>query len=236
MGRPRERVLLAWSGGKDSVMALHELRKTKEYETCGLLAVVTEEDERVTLHGVGRELLEAQALALGLPLTVTHVPRGCCRTTHIHCLRDAVAPFRDAGISKVAFGDLYLDDVRDLREEQLEGAGLEALFPLWHRDTKELSYAFLREKFKAVVTCVDEATLDESFVGRTYDKSFLADLPLAVDPCGENGEFHTFVYDGPLFKHPVPYKIGAKFVEDRFHYCEISAKIPSAKRSLVRTS
>lgn len=218
-------------------MALNELRKTKEYETCALLSVLTEEDERVTLHGVGRDLLEAQAKALGLPLTITHVPRGCCRKTHITCLREAVAPFRDDGITKVAFGDLFLDDIRDLREEQLEDAGLEALFPLWHRDTKELSYAFLREKFKAIVTCVDESTLDARYVGRGYDKSFLADLPLSVDPCGENGEFHTFVYDGPLFKQPVTYKLGTKFVEDRFHYCEISAKIPgAAKRPLVRTS
>lgn len=237
MLRPKEQVLLAWSGGKDSVMMLSELRKAKEYEIVALLTAVTAEDERVTLHGVSRELIEAQAASLQIPLAVTHVPKGCCRKTHFNCLSEGVAPFVKQGVRAVAFGDLFLDDMRDLREENLEALGLEALFPLWHRDTKELSYAFIREKFKAVVTCVDEASLDAGFVGRAYDKSFLADLPLAVDPCGENGEFHTFVYDGPLFKHPVPYKIGNKFSESPFHCCEVGIKPPSTpKKSLSRSS
>lgn len=237
MPKSKEPVLLAWSGGKDSVLALNELRKAREYEIVALATAVTEEEEKVTLHGVCRTLLEAQADALGLPIVVTHVPKGCCRKTHLDCLGDALKPFKHQGISKVAFGDVFLDDMRDMREESLEALGLEALFPLWHRDTKELSHRFLRDKFKAVVTAVDEETLSESFVGRNYDRAFLADLPLAVDPCGENGEFHTFVFDGPLFSKPVTFKLGAKFSESHFHYCEILAKRrASAKKILDKSS
>lgn len=236
MPRPREPVVLAWSGGKDSAMALSVLRKEREYDVVGLVTAVTAEDERVTLHGVCRTLLEAQAESLKLPLTVAHVAKGCCRKTHFGKMTEALTPFKQQGVTKVAFGDLFLDDIRDLREENLEALGLEALFPLWHRDTKELSYAFIREKHKAIVTCVDEDSLDERYVGRLYDRSFLADLPLSIDPCGENGEFHTFVFDGPLFRHPISYKIGPKYSEAKFRYCQITAKSTLAARKSLRSS
>jgi len=138
-------------------------------------------------------------------------------------------------VRKIAFGDLYLDDVRDAREDRLEALGMEALFPLWQRDTAELAQLFLERKFKAMVTCVDQETLDQAFVGRMFDRDFLYDLPIAVDPCGENGEFHTFVYAGPLMTKEVAFKVGAKFTVDRFHYCDLAAKGKTPPRKARRS-
>jgi uncharacterized protein (TIGR00290 family) len=226
----REKILLSWSGGKDSAMALWELRKAPEYEVVGLLAALTEEDHRITMHGTPAELIEAQADALGLPLECFEIPRRCSNTLYLQRFHEALARYREQGIMRVAFGDLYLDDIRDFREEALEAVGMEAIFPLWHRETKELCYAFLNAKFKAVVTCVAEGALAPEFAGRNYDRGFLADLPLSVDPCGENGEFHTFVYDGPNFAAPIPLKLGKHAVcADRFHFCELAKKTVARK-------
>lgn len=236
MVRNKESILLAWSGGKDSVLALDELRRSKEFNVVGLVSVLTEGEEKVTLHGIPRDLLEAQAKSIGLPLHTTFVAKGCCRKAHLDSLGSALAPFLADGIRKIAFGDLYLDDVRDFREEQLEALGLEAIFPLWQRDTRELSDIFLREKYKAIVTCIDEDALDSRYVGRPYDRTFLQDLPLSVDPCGENGEFHTFVTDGPLFSAPVPCRIGDKFSESPFHYCQIKRRKAAKRRPKLAKS
>lgn len=221
MARHRERILLSWSGGKDSAMALHEIRKAKVYEVIGLVTALCEKDSRVTMHGVCRDLVEAQARAIDLPLDFMLVPAGSSNRLYTQRMHETLTRHRDQGISKVAFGDLYLDDIRDFREECLEALHMEAIFPLWHRDTKELSHSFITSKFKAVVTCVDKAVLDESYVGRPYDRSFIGDLPLSIDPCGENGEFHTFVYDGPIFLEPVPVKVGDHYQEAGHCYCEI---------------
>ncbi len=229
MLKTKEPILLAWTGGKDSVMALVELRRSKEFEVVGLLTAVSEESGRIVLHGTCQDLLTAQAEALGLPLVLIPMPETCSRS-YIEKLGEAVRPYRDQGIHTVAFGDLYLDDIRDFREEQLEHLGMEAVFPLWHRDPAELALAFLREKFKAVVLCVEESCLPASFVGRAFDRSFLADLPLGVDPCGENGEFHTFVYDGPLFAKPVRFRVGETFNEACFHYCDMAKTTTPAAR------
>jgi uncharacterized protein (TIGR00290 family) len=231
MPREKERILLSWSGGKDSAMALWELQRSGVYEVVSLLTVLAEEDERVTMHGVARSLVEQQAAALSMPLQTLGVPKGCCNESYRDRLNDVLRRAQADGIHKVAFGDLYLDDLRDFREENLESIGMEAVFPLWHRDSKELAYAFLNAKFKAVVACVDEQTLDRSFVGRMYDRNLLADLPITVDPCGENGEFHTFVFDGPLFSRAVPIKVGAKRTCDRFHFCEIASRPVMTKMS-----
>jgi uncharacterized protein (TIGR00290 family) len=236
--RAKERILLAWSGGKDSALALDELKRTREFEITGLVTALTPADERVTMNGVPRALIEAQARALGLPVEFVTVsdPSACGHAAACSHLGAMLAAYAGSGISKVAFGDVYLDDLRDVREECLESVGMEAIFPLWHRCTKELAYAFVERRFKAVVTCVDGESLDDTFVGRSYDRAFLADLPLAADPCGENGEFRTFVFDGPGFKAPVTYRLGDKYDAEGRRYCEITASTRSESRRRVRTA
>lgn len=228
MPKRKEPILLSWSGGKDSAMTLWQLRKSPDYVVTHLVTVLTEQDERITMHGVPRHLVEAQAEALGLPLTVVHVPQGAPNGLYCERIDATLVAFKEAGLTKIAFGDLFLDDLRDFREEHLERLGMEALFPLWHRETKELAYAFLNARFKAVVTCVDERALNPDCAGRHYDKSFIADLPLNVDPCGENGEFHTFVFDGPLFSKPISIKACSRRTEDKFHYCDLARRATPA--------
>jgi uncharacterized protein (TIGR00290 family) len=234
VGMQREKILLSWSGGKDSAMTLHEIRKAKVYEVIGLVTAVCETDSRVTAHGVCRDLVEAQARAIGLPLDFMHVPVGSSNRLYTERLHATLTAHRDQGVRKVAFGDLYLDDIRDFREECLEALSMEAIFPLWHRDTKELSQSFLAAKFKAVITCVDPTVLDDSYVGRHYDRKLLGDLPLSIDPCGENGEFHTFVYDGPIFEEPVSIKVGDHYDQAGHRYCQIQPHSP-AKLSRARS-
>ena len=184
--------------------------------------------------GVSREAIEAQARALGLPIDIVTVPKGCCLHTYNDSLATAAAAKRDLGVSKIAFGDLYLDDLRDFREECLEMIGMEAIFPLWQLDTQELAWAYVHAKYKAVVTCVDEQSLPRSFAGRLYDRAFLSDLPLGVDPCGENGEFHTFVFDGPVFDHPVAIKQGTPYSEASMHYCDVLGQSNPPKQAMRR--
>lgn len=231
MARLREKIILSWSGGKDSALALWDIRKSGHYDVVGLVTIVAEPDERVAMHGICRSMIEQQAHALDLPVHIVTVPDQCPNETYVTCVNDALQKFVELGIRKLAFGDVYLDDLRDFREEHLDAIGMEALFPLWHRDTKELSYAFINAKFKALITTVDSTVLDKGFAGRTFDRSLLSDLPITVDPCGENGEFHTFVYDGPTFMHPVPVKIGHRHSCTRFHYCDLSPKMPLVKTS-----
>lgn len=231
MARIKEKIILSWSGGKDSALALWDMRKNGTFDVVGLLTVVTEPDERVTMHGVCRSLIEAQASAMNLPLHVVRIPQDCPNGIYIERVNAVLVGLFEAGIRRVAFGDVYLDDLRDFREEQLEAVGMKAVFPLWHRDTKELSYAFINAKFKALLTTVDGTVLDKDFAGRTFDRGLLSDLPITADPCGENGEFHTFVYDGPTFLRPVPVKVGQRHSCSRFHYCDLGEKA-----SLVKTS
>lgn len=234
MAKRREPVLLSWSGGKDSALTLYELQRSSDFEVVGLLTAIDEDEALVTLHGVGRDLLEDQAEALQLPLTFVTVPKKCCNRTYNDRMNAALTPYRERGVHRVAFGDLYLDDIRDFREECLERVGMKAVFPLWQRDTKELSWAFLNLRFKAVVTCIETRSLPEDFAGRPYDKAFLGDLPLSVDPCGENGEFHTFVYDGPFFARRLPISVGRRYGLDGFHFCEVTTKANAAQPGLAR--
>ncbi len=231
MARLREKIILSWSGGKDSALALWDIRKSGHFDVVGLVTIVTEPEERVTMHGVSRGLIEQQAHAMDLPVHVVHVPTACPNDLYVERVNVALRKFVGTGIRKIAFGDVYLDDMRDFREEHLDAIGMEAIFPLWHRDTKELSYAFINAKFKAILTTVDGTVLDKDFAGRTFDRGLLSDLPITVDPCGENGEFHTFVYDGPTFLRPVPVKIGLRHSCARFHYCDLAPKA-----ALVKTS
>jgi uncharacterized protein (TIGR00290 family) len=211
---------LSWSGGKDSALALRELRR-RGLEPCALITTVTEGHERVSMHGVRKALLASQAEAVGLELVEVLIPPTCTNDLYDACMAAAFAAAPLAGMESVAFGDLFLEDVRRYREERLAAAGKRALFPLWGRDTGELAREFLAAGFEAVVVCVDPRALDPSFAGRTYDTDVLADLPPGVDPCGENGEFHTFVSSGPGFSAQVAYRLGASVQRDGFVFQDL---------------
>lgn len=217
-------VLLAWSGGKDSSMALQELQLSPVFEVVGLLTTVTEEYERISMHGVRRSLLEAQAASIGLPLTIVTIPPGAANETYQERMCAALATARDSGIGTVAFGDLYLQEIRDYREQMLRRVGMSAIFPLWGRPTGELADRFIAQGFRAVLTCVDTSQIDARFAGREFDAALLATLPRSADPCGENGEFHTFVYSGPVLTVPLHISTGDRVLRDeRFMYCDIFA-------------
>jgi len=220
----REPVLLSWSGGKDSVLALHALQKAPGIEVAGLVTTVTEEYDRISMHGVRRALLERQAEAAGLPLHIVWIPPDCRNEIYEERMAAALAPHRERGIRRVAFGDLFLEDIRAYRERKLASAGMEALFPIWGRDTAALAQDFIAQRFAAVLVCVDTHSLDAAFAGRAFDESLLRDLPPGVDPCGENGEFHTFVHAGPIFSAPIHVRIGVQETRlERFRYCDLEA-------------
>lgn len=208
-----EPILLSWSGGKDSALALHALRRMPGVEVAGLLTTVTEDYDRISMHGVRRALLERQAEAAGLPLRIVLIPRECSNEEYGARMAAVLEEARETGVRRVAFGDLFLEDIRAYREERLAAVGMEALFPVWGRDTTALAREFLDLGFAATLVCVDTEALAPSFAGRSYDAELLRDLPDGVDPCGERGEFHTFVHAGPVFREPVPFRLGE--VEDR---------------------
>lgn len=201
--------LLSWSGGKDCCLALHALRQGRTHRPVGLLTSVTAEDDRIATHGVRRALVERQAAALGLPLHPVALPAGATNAAYERKLAAALAAHRRAGVRAVVFGDLFLADIRAYRESLMARMGLDPLFPLWGRDTRALPGRFIAAGFRAIVASVDTRVLDAAFAGRAFDAAFLADLPPGIDPCGENGEFHSFVTDGPIFACPIAVRPGA---------------------------
>ena len=217
----RARVLLAWSSGKDSAFALHVLRERDDVEVVGLLTTVNETHDRVAMHAVRRTLLEAQAAAAGLPLTLVRIPHPCSDVAYEAAMGRALEEARASGVVGVAFGDLFLEDIRRYREEKMTGTGLRPLFPLWGRPTAGLAREMLEAGLKARITCVDPRVLAGSFAGREFDLPLLADLPAGVDPCGENGEFHTFAWDGPMFGRPVPVRGGEVVARDGFVFADL---------------
>jgi uncharacterized protein (TIGR00290 family) len=219
--RVPEDVLFCWSGGKDSAMALHALRAARECRITALLTTITEEYDRISMHGVRRALLERQAESLGLPLHAVLIPPQCINATYEQRMMDALALHFARGVRRVAFGDIFLEDLRVYREKNLAQVGMHALFPIWKRDTRELAREFVRQGFRAITVCVDPRVLDASFAGRELDASFFADLPPGVDPCGENGEFHTYVFDGPIFRTPIEFRVGEKVMRDGFCFCDL---------------
>jgi uncharacterized protein (TIGR00290 family) len=218
----REPVLFCWSGGKDSAMALHVLLQDPTVRVTALLTTVTEGYERVSMHGVRRELLQQQARAIGLPLHEVLIPPECVNATYETRMEQALGIHYEQGIRKVAFGDIFLEDLRAYREKNLARIGMTALFPIWQRDTRELIRSFHIYNFRAVAVCIDSRVLDRSFAGRELDPSFFADLPAGVDWCGENGEFHTFIFGGPILKQPLKFKIGERVQRDSFVFCDLS--------------
>jgi len=221
MGMPKE-VILSWSGGKDCVMAFMELSRDPSYKIGCLLTTITAGYDRVSMHGVRVSLLEEQASSLGLPLIKVTIPQGSSNEQYESAMRKTLTRVQVNGPTAVAFGDLFLEDIRRYREERLSQVGMKAMFPLWKRDTRTLANDFHKAGFRAVIVCVDSKFLDQSFAGRAFDESLLADLPHGVDPCGENGEFHTFVHAGPIFNHPIPIRLGEIVLrENRFWYCDL---------------
>jgi uncharacterized protein (TIGR00290 family) len=216
------KAVFAWSGGKDSALALYEVRRAGAYEIERLLTTVAQDYDRVCMHGVRTALIEQQAAALGLPLDKVYLAAPESQEGYDAKMRACLADYRRRGIETAVFGDLFLEDVRQYREKNLAGVNMQAVFPLWGRDTRLLAQMFLQTGFRAVITCVNLEVLPITFVGRNYDSSFLADLPAAVDPCGERGEFHSFVYDGPLFRAPIPFEKGCRVTrENRFAYVDL---------------
>ena len=216
-----EKALFCWSGGKDSAIALYEVRKGKKYQIAGLLVTISEEYNRVSMHGVPRSLVEQQAGSLGLPLEEVYIPSSSSMQEYESRMRQALTRFQREGVSSAVFGDIFLEEVRKYREDNLAKAGMKGIFPLWGRDTRELVRNFLVLGFRAIVTCVDAKVLDKGFIGRIIDEDFLTELPPGVDPCGENGEFHSFVYDGPIFRQSVGFSVGEIVLRDSFYFCDL---------------
>jgi uncharacterized protein (TIGR00290 family) len=217
----RPKALLAWSSGKDSAWSLHVLRQQATCEVVGLLTTINQAFDRVAMHAVRRELLDAQAAAAGLPVWPVPLPWPCSNDAYEAAMAQTMAQARDAGISRIAFGDLFLEDIRRYREDRLRGTGIQPLFPLWGMPTDTLAATMVRAGLRARLTCVDPTKLDASFAGRDFDEALLRDLPPTVDPCGERGEFHTFAYKGPMFSRPVPIRPGEIVARDGFVFADL---------------
>lgn len=225
----REKVLLSWSGGKDSALALHHLLNDHRFCVAALLTTVTKDYNRSSMHGVRTALLEEQAASLGMQIEVMLISKDADDGLYEREMRKVLQKQKRAGVTSVAIGDVFLEDVRKHREQNLAKIGMKAVFPIWGRDTGELARTFIQLAFKAIVTCVDTEALDGSFAGMEFDEQFLAALPRTVDPGGENGEFHTFVYDGPPFRRAVAFARGEVVLRDnRFCFCDL---VPASDRS-----
>ena len=216
-----EKVIMSWSGGKDCALALYEIQKTENYEVLALLTTVTEDYDRISMHGVRRILLEQQAESVGLPLEEVFISKETSNEEYESKMRDTLTKFQKVGVSSVVFGDIYLEDIRKYREENLARIGMKGVFQLWKRNTAELRRTFIDLGFKAIVTCVDAKVLDQKFVGRIIDDKFLAELPPNTDLSGENGEFHSFVFDGPIFKERISFTIGDVVLRDSLYFCDL---------------
>jgi uncharacterized protein (TIGR00290 family) len=217
----RPRVLVSWSSGKDSAWTLHVLRAQGDVEIVGLLCTLNEAHDRVAMHAVRRQLLEAQARAARLPLWPVSIPSPCSNAEYEAAMGAAMARARSEGLDAIAFGDLFLADIRRYREERLATTGVRPLFPLWERPTAALAREMLAAGVAATVTCVDPRQVPSGLAGRTWDAAFLAELPAAADPCGENGEFHTFVSSGPMFAEPIAVRAGEVVERDGFVFADL---------------
>ena len=216
-----KRLLLSWSSGKDSAWALHVLRQNPEYEIAGLFTTFNSAADRVAMHAVRRILVEQQAAAAGLPLWTIPLPWPCSNEQYEALMAEACRDAVSKGIEYFAFGDLFLEDVRAYRERQLAGTGLNPLFPLWSLPTGALSREMIAAGLKATLTCIDSRKLDHSFAGRRFDERLLADFSAEIDPCGENGEFHSFAHAGPMFAHEIPVRPGEIVTRDSFIFADL---------------
>jgi uncharacterized protein (TIGR00290 family) len=217
----RRHVLLSWSSGKDSAWALHRLNNDPNIEVVGLLTTLNAEFDRVAMHAVRRELLSRQAESAGVDLWPVIIPNPCSNQQYETIMAGQIEKARRAGVTHVAFGDLFLEDIRAYRERMMAGSGVGLLFPLWRQPTGELAREMQAEGLRARVTCIDPAKLDASFAGREWDAGFLRDLPESVDPCGENGEFHTFAFEGPMLEHEIAVRPGDVVERDGFVFADL---------------
>lgn len=213
---------MAWSSGKDSAVALWRLQRDTGVEVVGLLTTLTAGYDRISMHGVRQALLEAQAEALGLNVYPVWIPPNANNEVYEERMSQAVETLLGDGVTAVGFGDLFLEDVRAYRERMLAQTGLKPLFPIWGEDTRELSRWVVANGFRSILTCVDPRTMPPQFVGRAYDEALLADLPVGVDPCGENGEFHTFVHDAPNFRHEIAVTVGETVEREGFWFADLT--------------
>ena len=216
-----EKVIFAWSGGKDSAIALNETQQDRRYEIACLLTTITEGYDRVSMHGVPRVLAEQQAKSIGLPLEEVFISQSCADAEYEDKMRAVLNRYKQTGVSAVIFGDIFLEEVRRYREDNLAKVGLKGVFPLWGKDPAALKRSFAAPGFRAVTTCVDSKVLSQEFVGRELDERFWAELPPDVNPSGENGEFHSFVFDGPIFSERIAYTRGEVVLRDSFYFCDL---------------
>jgi uncharacterized protein (TIGR00290 family) len=219
----KQKLVLAWSSGKDSALSLHALRRRDDVEVIALLTTISREGDWVPMHRVPRDLVERQAEAAGLPLEVVYIESGANNIAYEAAMGAALQTLRAQGVTGVAFGDLFLEEVRAFRERQLAKVGMDAVFPLWHTPTDELARQFIAECFQAVITSIDTNQMPADFLGHAYDAAFLGKLPKNADPCGENGEFHTFVHAGPIFSQGIPFVLDGAEIEGPFHRCALCA-------------
>lgn len=204
----KPKALFNWSSGKDSALALYKILKEEQFEITTLLTSINKEFQRISMHGVHISLLKKQTESLGFPLVKMEIPKEPSMEEYSEIMSTTMNEIKSQGVTHSIFGDIFLEDLRKYREDQLQSIGMEGVFPLWKQNTTELINEFLSLGFKTIVTCVNETYLDKSFAGRIIDQNFIKDLPKNVDPCGENGEFHTFTFDGPIFKNPIDFEIG----------------------------
>ena len=216
-----EPVLMCWSGGKDSSLALHAVLQNPSVRVEALLTTVTDGYNRISMHGVRCELLQKQAQAIGLPLEQVRIPINASNAIYEAAMHQLLLRYQTRGVARVVFGDLFLDDIRRYRETNLAKLNMHGLFPLWLKDTRQLAHDFIAAGFRAILVCVDPRQIDPAFCGREFDEALLAELPVSADPCGEHGEFHTFVYDGPILHQPVQVIKGDVIQRDGFWFCEL---------------
>lgn len=212
---------LSWSSGKDSAWTFYQLMQCSEIELSGIFTTVNESRDRVAMHGTRNSLLHAQAKRLGVKLHTIYIPEPCTNEVYESAMQSFIAKAKAEQVGQMAFGDLYLEDIRDYRIQQMQGTGIEPIFPLWQKPTKQLAQQMIDAGIKAKIACVDTKQLPAEFIGHDFDEDFLKALPKSVDPCGENGEFHTFVYDAPMFDSPISIELGAKHQAGQFLYVDL---------------
>ncbi len=218
----KNEILLSWSGGKDSSLVLYQLSNDSNYKIKSLITTVTDNFDRISMHGVRTSLLDRQANSLEINVEKVFISQNCSNEEYESSLEKIVLKYKKTGVSVVAYGDIFLEDIKKYRINHLKKLSMTAIFPIWKENSQKLASKFINLGFKAVVVCVDSKHLNKDYVGIEFDNSFLSELPPQTDPCGENGEFHTFVYDGPIFNSPVSFNIGETVLRDnRFYYCDL---------------
>ena len=217
----KKKAIVSWSTGKDSAYAYHKALQSGEYDIVGLLTTITETFERVSMHGTRESLLDEQARLLGVPIIKIHIPWPCTNDIYEEKMREAVAEVKTQGVTHMIFGDLFLEDIRNYREEKMAGTELNCVFPLWGIDTTELAKEMVASGLRSVLVCIDPKALDAGYAGRIYDETLLKDFPPHIDPCGENGEFHTAVIAGPMFDSPINFTLGEVVERSGFVYADV---------------